>query len=309
MTTRRLVVVTAAIAFILFSCINAPRDSIYDPNNPNRAYIVGIVCEPDSSPVDGAVITLSIDEQIIKADTTDDTGGYEIEDIIPDIYKLTVESPLYYDVWEQYPESLWAETYLDNYDIFLDTYVFEDDSIGTVIPYAFGAAYGSWSIVEDNGQPEKHSVPNVYKGEDSDTTEPAISLLQQTDITAFYFAAKLKVLSASGTDWQVGIVYRFQNPMNYYLLKIYADSIVALKVVDGAEVRIQGVAQIFSTDIWYSLAVEYDNTHMTIYLNNEWCIGATDGSIKQGQLGLWVSDSNTGTAASVFFDDVTVQLR
>lgn len=293
----------ALIIFLITGCINAPRDNKYDPKNPDKAEIEGVVCEPDSLVMSNIIINLINRDMVIKVDTSDDHGIFNFDNIDPGIYKITA-SALHYSDFESGPESLWAGTIIVPYNIFFSTFHFEDDSVGS-IPYGFNKVSGNWSVKQDSSQ--WHSLFNIYNGSDIDDDGCALTLFRSRS-EYFDFGAKIKVLSSSGTNWEVGILLWYQDVRNYYFLRIRPAIITLNLMKDSLDTLIQRKDINFYTETWYYLKVIHFNNLIAFYLNDNILFSASLVNIifRDGYWGMYVLCREPGGVASVNFDDVFI---
>jgi len=291
------------------ACIDAPRDNIYDPKNPDRACIRGTVYEPDGLPVPNTTVSLISENGDVRSTISDDSGVYRISDIIPDIYRIKVEAPYYYDTLSFYPESLWAETDSTGFDFYLTTLTFEDDDIGTQNPHAFTATSGIWTVVRDTGSSIFHSIPNVYKGIDTHSTGFASTLFRSI-IYDFSCNVNFKVESSSVQSWQAGIIFRYQNQYNHYLVAVSRDSL-GFYVIKDSTVKISHcIPGIFECGQWYSIGVVCHLNLITVFLNDTARLFINDNIFNKGYCGLYASNRNiTGESTQILFDDVYIKLN
>jgi hypothetical protein len=304
---KKMSVLTSIFFFLLITCLNAPHSNKYDPENPHKARVEGYIHEPDNLVLEGAVISLLLNNKVVQTDTSDQEGWYKLDKIDPGVYKIMAEAQ-YYAALEFYPESLWAGTYIP-FSLSFSTFNFEGDPPGTATPYGFEVLKGNWQIVEDSQQPNQHSIPNVYHGNDDDTNGYALVLFRSA-LKDCSFGAKIKVLSSSGANWKTGIVFRYQNADNYYLFDVKTDSIAVRKIKNGIEETVNSAPGNFPKDIWYTLAVECDSIFIRTYLNRAMLFYlVADSFFQDGDTGLWVLNQESGTTASAYFDDVTIRLK
>jgi len=287
------------------SCLNAPRNNKYDPENPDKVRLKGYTYEANGLILEGAIIRLLFDDEIIDTDTSDLEGSFEFDKIDPGIYKITAEAH-HYSSLEIYPESLWAGMYIDNYDVFFSTLNFEEDREGTSLPYGFDTICGNWRVEKDTELPELHSTPNVYNGSNN-PNEWAITQYHEP-MTNFSLQVKVKVLNISQVDWRTGFVFRYQNENNHYRLYISSDTIAMAKVENSGEELLRISNHDFFTDTWYSLRVECDGNFMLIYLNDEPLFVIIDNAFADGCIGLYCGNQS-GMVTSVNFDDVEIKLH
>jgi hypothetical protein len=120
--------------------------------------------------------------------------------------------------------------------------------------------------------------------------------------------------SVSGeVDQAAGVVWRYQDPNNYYIVRANAleDNVVLYKVERGVRVsiapkglpsRAYGVKHAVPKGRWNKLSVAFEDSRITVFLNGERLFEAEDSAItKAGKTGLWTkADSVT------YFDQFTV---
>ncbi len=286
--------------FLIITCINPPRSNEFDPQNPDKAEFKGRTYNNDNTPLSGAVIYLMRDNEIIKIDTSDASGEFEFIHVDPGIYKVLADAE-YFSAQEFYPESLSAGTHLNDFNIYFSTFDFEDDTIGDSTPYGFNPVGGIWAIENDSLDPEKHSVNKIYNGGADSVSSSAIAIYEKKPAD-YLFETNFKVFSSSD-DWSAGIVIEYQNPQNYYLLRVLPDSINLYKIINGNLDSLRVKYLHFSKGIWYRIGVQCQDNYRIYYLNNEYLYAVLDKTLNNGFLGLYVKNG------SVHFDDVTIQFK
>ena len=289
------------------TCLKAPHSNKYDPQNPDKAILQGYVYEPDAVVIHDAIVRLLFNEEVIQTNTTDHEGAFEFGEIDPGVYRITADAS-YYNTMEHYPESLWAGVHEHDFDLYLSTYGFEDDSLNCSSPYAFVNVQGNWNISEDYQEPELHSIPNVFSCNNEDTAVCALSL-HRAEASDFWFETKLKIHGSSGPNWAAGIVFRYQDIQNFYCLNISADTISFRQVRNGSEAIIRNVPYNFTTDTWFTLGVKVSSTIMKIFVEGDSMplFLVIDPSFLEGKLGLFVPCQYAGTITSVSFVYVTIR--
>ncbi|UCD06524.1 MAG: carboxypeptidase regulatory-like domain-containing protein [candidate division WOR-3 bacterium] len=305
---RRLYIsVTFAVALCATGCIDAPHDNPYDPENPNKAFLSLTVNELGQFDLQGAVVDLVHDETTVQSDTSNEHGIVIFRNIDPGIYQLRTEA-MHYAPVEQGPETLWAGFEVSR-KIEMITLHFEDEMTGTSSPHRLTSVGGTWEIVEDHGQPEAHSTPNVYQGIDDDPEEISLALCENAT-QAFLVVAKLKVDAASTENWRAGIVFRYQNALNGYRLLLSSDTIQCYYLVNGQFNDVRSVERELTTDTWYTIRVGRNQSEglIRISLNNEHLFTVNDIVFLGGQVGLMISNGDDFVPAIVNFDDVTIDL-
>jgi hypothetical protein len=114
-------------------------------------------------------------------------------------------------------------------------------------------------------------------------------------------------------DQAAGIVWRYQDQNNYYIVRANAleNNVVLYKVENGVRLSIApkglpsrsyGVKHDIPKGRWNSLRIVFKDSLFSVYLNGERLFEAEDGTfVKAGKTGLWTkADSLT------YFDDFTV---
>ena len=114
-------------------------------------------------------------------------------------------------------------------------------------------------------------------------------------------------------DQAAGIVWRYQDPNNYYIVRANAleNNVVLYKVENGIRSSIApkslpsrsyGVKHSIPTGRWNTLKVTFSGAKVAVFLNRERLFEAEDATFqKSGKIGLWTkADSVT------YFDDFTI---
>jgi len=305
---RKLVIAGSLIILTVTACIDAPRDNRYDPENPDRAYLLAYVHELGLYPMEYTVVTLTQDSIPVRSDTSNFEGIVEFEEIIPGIYDVHAKAQHYADV-NCPPESLWAGVVSESLRIELTVLNFEDDPQGEPSPYAFEVITGSWMVAEDEQQPTAHSVRQVYRTAVSTSYDTAITLCQ-TEAKSFLFTAHLKLDSQSATSGRAGVVIRHQNNHNYYAITISRDSIYCDLMRNGIKTNLHTRGYEFGNETWYEICLErpHDWYFVRITLDGEIIYSIYDNVFSNGRPGLiaCIEDEPGQTVAD--FDDITLDL-
>ncbi len=305
---RALTALLSICVLIQISCLDAPHDNIYDPANPNKASLSLMCYELGSYSLAGAVVNLVHDNEIVASDTTDDQGIAVFDEIDPGIYYLRGTAP-YFGAVEYGPESLWAGVQNTDYRVEFLTLDFDGDPTGTASPYRFLAVNGIWAIVDYIEDPQAHSTPHVYQGIDSSTTSYTLSLCEP-EAQHFFLEAHLRVAASSQSNWQTGVVFRHQDNNNCYLLLIAPQTTYCYSVVNGQMIALRIIDRITAIDTWHTLRVERREGELSIRVSIDEAVIFTvyDGTFTGGRVGLIVSNGEGPAPATVFFDDVTLDL-
>jgi hypothetical protein len=287
--------VLPVLCLLLLVCIKPEHDNEYDPNNPNKVYLEGNAYGFEGSPVENAWIMLASDSDTAE-EYTDHEGWYEFEEVDPGIYTIFAQGG-YYN-FECYPESLaaGAEVTFDiNFHIaFWD---FENEALNTQEPEGFQAWVGTWAVVDDPAQ------DHVYEG-----VTPGTGLaIAVTDIGAddFYYESMIKVDTSSGNTFYTGLVFRYQDDQNYYLVFCSNDTMALIEAHTGVWTTIDAAARVFALDTWHRLTVECCGSQIQVYLDNETTpvFDVTSNTFPGGRFGLFAENNTT-----VYFDDIYIDI-
>jgi Domain of Unknown Function (DUF1080) len=156
---------------------------------------------------------------------------------------------------------------------------------------------GRWVVHPDVGAP---SPPNVLAqlAPDRFPARYALALYDKGYCKNGDLSAEMKIISGKSTQTG-GLVWRYQDPNNYYLLTISADedTIAAVKVQDGRPTPIAKlgpglkafqVSHKIEPQEWNVLRVAFQATHMTVYFDHRKVMDAEDVTFqKPGKTGLW----------------------
>jgi len=168
-----------------------------------------------------------------------------------------------------------------------------------------------WEIVRDESAP---STPNVLAQLSRDRTAGRFplaiwngALLQDGELSVAF-----KTVDGS-IDQAAGIVWRYQDPNNYYIVRANAleNNVVLYKVENGVRASIApkglpsrsyGIKHLIPSGRWNTLQVTFSGVKIAVFLNQERLFEAEDTTFqKSGKIGLWTkADSVT------YFDDFTI---
>lgn len=288
-------------------CIEAPRDNTYDPKNPDRAYVSAFVQEQGFYPMEAAIVSLTQDNVVVHSDTSDPAGMIEFREIRPGIYDLHAQA-LHYSTVTMPAESLWAGAEIESLRIELNTLDFEDEIVGTSSPYNLETLTGSWFITEDHEQPEIHSAPRVYGGRNN-TNEKAISLCW-AEAESFLFEANIKVDTSAEDGWRAGLVIRYHDANNYYMITIASDTINCDMVINGQTTRISTKVQESTPGVWQKFRIERPDAwiFIRVSLDDELVFTIYDNYLSSGKVGLLVYNEEEFGVTTAYFDDVALDL-
>jgi hypothetical protein len=168
-----------------------------------------------------------------------------------------------------------------------------------------------WEIVRDESAP---SPPNVLAQLSRDPTAGRfpLAIWDRAPLQDGELSVAFKTVDGS-IDQAAGIVWRYQDPNNYYIVRANAleNNVVLYKVEHGIRASIApkglpsrsyGVKHEIPVGRWHHLRVAFYGPVFTVFLNQERLFEANDTTFRQpGKVGLWTkSDSVT------YFDDFTI---
>jgi hypothetical protein len=166
-----------------------------------------------------------------------------------------------------------------------------------------GQGQAKWEVVADDSAPSK---PNVLKKSGEATFTWAVKVDAQ--IKDGFVEAKFKPINGK-EDQAGGIVWRFQDANNYYVVRGNAleNNVVLYKTVDGkrSSLKVKGRAFGYGVDAkvprnkWNLLRVDFNGNLFTVHFNGKKLFQVEDDTFKDaGAVGVWTkADSVT------LFDD------
>jgi hypothetical protein len=197
---------------------------------------------------------------------------------------------------------------------------FDNLKPGTFPPFwtatATGPAQSSrWEIQRDSTAPSR---PNVFAQESgvSSNSEFPMAVFDRVICRDGDLSVKFKIAGGAGRVKTAGIVWRFQDPRNYYVLNFSVDerNIALFRVQNGQLHSIPilhgqrgdaGVSHDLRTGQWYVAKVIFRGNTFRVLFGNRQLFDAWDDSLPAaGKTGLW---TRGGTAAS--FDDFRIDRK
>ncbi|MCZ6613721.1 MAG: hypothetical protein O6762_03455 [Thaumarchaeota archaeon] len=163
-------------------------------------------------------------------------------------------------------------------------------------------AESDWSIVEDEEAPSPPNVLAQTASEEVNFHFPyvivATDRLRDVDVSV-----QFKAISG-GIDQAAGIIFRFVDSNNYYVLRANAleDNLVLFKFVDGERPFIASASVEIPEGEWHSVRAVVVGECIQGYLDDTLLIETQDSSFKEGLVGLWTkADSVT------YFDNLVIE--
>lgn len=157
---------------------------------------------------------------------------------------------------------------------------------GNFIGFAFN--HGTQAVVSSGGA---RSSPNVVESTPSTQTlsDGTTSLLFLKD--NFYddasFSAAVRVSSASGSGWESGLVFRYQDAEHYYAAVMSSSALRLIKVDGGVETVLATDSRSFTTDQWHKLGVVASGENLQVLLNDATVMTQSDATLDLGSFGVF----------------------
>jgi len=169
-----------------------------------------------------------------------------------------------------------------------------------------------WEVIADYTAPSR---PNVLAQVSIDRTAGRFPLAIWNGATLRDGTVGVKFKAISGTvDQGAGLVWRYQNPNNYYIVRANAleDNVVLYKVQNGERMALApkgavsnayGVKHRVPKRIWTALDVTFQGTVFTVRLDGETLFRVEDSTFKEaGKTGLWTKSDSV-----IYFDDFQIE--
>jgi hypothetical protein len=306
----RLSIAACLVLLATLACLEPPRDNPYDPNNPDKGYLAGTAYDHNGDFLEGAMVKLRIGDVDEYTTQTDFQGNYEFAEVDPGLYTLVAEAQYYSTLYFEEVE-IKSYTHEDSFNLYFQElyFNFESEQVGTVEPFGFRRLTGTWQIQEDHGEPAQHTVPMVYAATNITTSSDYSLAVVRDTLDDFLVGANIKVLGSSGWAWRTGLVLRYQDANNYYLVQFTTSSISLVKIRDGSPLPLAIADTLnFAADTWYYIAAQLYGNNIKIYLDFSELFNVDDTSspLLGGVSGLWLKSDDPSLEARANFDDVYV---
>jgi len=300
----RTITIMISLGLLVSTACLEPDRARYDPKNPNKTSLNGYTYHYDGSSIPGATIKLRQLGEVKYSTVSDNEAWFEFVDINPGVYEVYGEAEHYAtQIDTAYLEAGSRETI----DFYFQKLHFDDETLGTQEPFGFSRLFGTWAVQEDLGDPDEHSIPNVYNALHDGAVSPfALSALRDT-LDNFWIGVNIKVNSAS-VNWHAGLMLRYQNDSNYYLVQFTPDAISLMKMRNGSLTELESNTYNFVPNRWYRVSAYLDEKHIKVYVNYNEVIEKWDDSspLYSGIAGLWLHTSEPTGSATANFDDVHI---
>jgi hypothetical protein len=161
----------------------------------------------------------------------------------------------------------------------------------------------SWMVKEESSAP---SGGKVLAQTSTDQTDYRFPLCVYDPVTAKDVEVSVKFKAVAGkVDRAAGLVVRFQDKDNYYIVRANAleDNVRLYKVVGGSRKQFAGTKAKVSSGEWHALKLEVKGKHFEVFFDDKLLFEADDDTFKEaGRVGLWTkADSVT------YFDDLKIE--
>ncbi|MBM4054211.1 MAG: DUF1080 domain-containing protein [Planctomycetes bacterium] len=186
-------------------------------------------------------------------------------------------------------------------------YYFDTDELfnmpaGFINAVAGAGKEGQWKVLKVQHSP---SADNVVVQSKSDKTAQRFPLLIVDGADYEDAMAYVKFRAEGGEiDRAAGIVFRYKDNQNYYVLRANAleNNVHLYKVVNGQQTMIGERNIKVSSNEWYLLKVIYDGKKIRCFFENTMIMEVSDDTFDSGSIGLW-----TKSDSYVLFDDFVIQ--
>jgi hypothetical protein len=150
---------------------------------------------------------------------------------------------------------------------------------------------GKWTIVRD---------PTAEGGlaleqSSNDPTDDRFDFALRQDLSLKNVALTTRIKLIIGTMQSAGIVFRFVDANNYYVLRADAleGRVDIFSVRDGLMKRITGREAEFVRNHWHTLKVSANDDQLEVSLDGIWQFTASDRTFPSaGSVGLWTQEDN-----------------
>jgi hypothetical protein len=184
---------------------------------------------------------------------------------------------------------------------------FESDALG-IAPVGFelartgGGAEGRWVVRVEHGSVKNHVL--VQESADPTDYRFPLAILSGPVYKDVIVTVRARPLSGK-VDQGFGIVWRYQDPNNYYITRCNADedNCTIYHTVNGHRRPFLNQSVKVASQVWHTLKLEAVGDHFTVFYDGAKVIDARDATFKEaGKVGLW-----TKADSVIEFDDLTVE--
>ncbi len=161
---------------------------------------------------------------------------------------------------------------------------------------------GSWRVVNESNAPGGQPVVAQISREPLGQRAPV--LLLDEVISDFKLTAKFRILGGI-LEQSAGMVFRFQNPSNYYVIRADANasSFRCFKVENGQVKPPIGPEMKISAGEWHTLVIQCEGTRILCGLNGNDAVKLIDNNTrKTGRIGFWTKSDTLAQFADLRMD-------
>jgi hypothetical protein len=164
--------------------------------------------------------------------------------------------------------------------------------------YEFGrtgrGAESQWTVVKDDTA--LNGLALEQSNSDATDYRFPIAIYKHAAAANLEVTAHFKAV-AGNVDRAGGIVIRFSDPNNYYVLRANAleDNVRFYRMLNGKREELKGVNKKVSSEVWHILRLKAEGPDFTVSFDGEELFSLTDETFaKAGKVGLWTkADSVT----------------
>ena len=165
-----------------------------------------------------------------------------------------------------------------------------------------------WEIRSDSTAPSRPNVIAHVAGAPADT-EASLAIYDKSGCYDGDLSVKFKIQDAAPGARNAGIIWRYQDPGNFYLLRFSVDqsSIVLFRMVNGQPQMVSAGTgkQDLRLGQWYVAKVVFRGDKVRVLFGNRLLFNASDTGISRpGKVGL-----RTRAGATVYFDDFRIDRK
>jgi hypothetical protein len=160
-------------------------------------------------------------------------------------------------------------------------------------------AVGKWVL-----RPTDAGKGLVLVQEDKTDDRYAVAVAGEPALQDLKISARIK--TKAGGYQAAGVVWRLQDPDNYYVARINPEeeNVNLFVFVAGKRRKLAGIpSKAIKPDTWHTLAVEHVGSTITVSVDGKKVLDAKDTTLaKTGKVGLWVKDDTVAQ-----FDDLAAE--
>jgi len=153
----------------------------------------------------------------------------------------------------------------------------------------------------DFGLPSGRMASSLWHGLEY---HPRVVMKDPTEYSDFTAEVSFKPIKGY-FDCSGGLIVRYNNPQNYYVLALGcpSDYIQLLRMYQGKLDQLQQKVVAIDPGNWYKIKIEAQGDHFIAYDDGKMLFDVQDSKIAKGRLGFWSSNDSMAR-----FDDLTLTL-